>query len=311
MRGGRVLLFGSLLALQVTFALTASVGLAADPVSASKPQIVAQPATKSLRPVARAATATERLLSDARDGRLDDFTFLSAVLIASGCETMDEAKKWLAMYEPVRAGILAKLPAGTATDRLKAIHAATHQFVLTGAYQESCSDLRRTFASGEFNCLTSLVVCFDVCQAAGINVQPVLIRGHVSLAYSTPNNQRQVFEPGTAEWHVGQLNHSLAGRMLSTVELLGKFYYNRGVQELRASKYESGLALLRTSLALDADDDDARANLVAGINNWAVVQCQRGHYREAASLIEQGIALDPTFAPLIANEQYVQAMLSK
>jgi hypothetical protein len=145
------------------------------------------------------------------------------------------------MYEPVRDGILAQLPAGTTTDRLKAIHAATHRFVLTGAYQETCSDLRKTFAMGDFNCLTSLAVCFDLCQAAGINAQPVLIRGHVSLAYSSSRGQTLIFEPGAAEWLVRESTDQSASRVLSPIELLGKFYYNRGVELLRAGGYHDGV----------------------------------------------------------------------
>src|SRR5207253_10264515 len=104
------------------------------------------------------------------------------------------------MYEPVRAAIVAKLPAGTAMDRLTAIHAAAHQFVLTGRYHETCSDLRTTFAAGDFNCLTSMAVCFDLCQAAGLKVQPLLTRGHILLAYSNANGSTQVFEPSTTQW---------------------------------------------------------------------------------------------------------------
>jgi len=311
MRGGRVLLPWPLMALQIAIALAATACLGADNRGKPKSPIIAQPAAKSQRLPPCAATATERLLLDSRDGRLDDFAFLTAALTASGTETADEAQKWLAMYEPVRDGILAQLPAGTTTDRLKAIHAATHRFVLTGAYQETCSDVRKTFAMGDFNCLTSLAVCFDLCQAAGINAQPVLIRGHVSLAYAGSHSQTLIFEAGAAEWHVRRFTDQSASRVLSPIELLGKFYYNRGVEQIRAANYESGLSLLRTSLVLDRADGDARANLVAGINNWAVEQCQGGRYGEAASLIEQGLALDSTFAPLVANEQIVRARLAK
>src|SRR4051812_23409071 len=125
MRGGLPLLSRrspSLLAAIATIcALGAVTSFAADATDKQRSQIVAKPAAGFSIPSARPATLTERLLSDARDGRLDDITFLSAALIASGAETTEETQKWLAMYEPVRAGIVAKLPAGTATDRLTAI----------------------------------------------------------------------------------------------------------------------------------------------------------------------------------------------
>jgi tetratricopeptide (TPR) repeat protein len=250
-------------------------------------------------------------LSDARDGKFDDFTFLAAALTASGAEDAGEVQKWLGMYEPVRASILSGLPAGTAMDRLKAIHGAAHRFILTGQYESSCSDLRRSFSSGDFNCLTSLAVCWDLCQAAGLNVQPLLVQGHVVLVLHNAKGPPQAFESGSAEWLVHPVGDLSASRQLSPVQLVGKFYYNRGVEELRAGGYRNGLTMLRTTLALDPADDDARANLVAGLNNWAVEECGAGDYEEAASLIEQGLALDPNFGPLISNKQVVQAKLRK
>ena len=274
-------------------------------------QIVAERAAGFTRSPARAASATERLLSDARDGKFDDFPFLAAALIASGAEDAGEVQKWLGMYEPVRAGILSGLPAGTATGRLKAIHGAAHRFVLTGRYESSCSDLRRSFSSGDFNCLTSLAVCWDLCQGAGLNVQPLLVQGHVVLVFRDAKGAAQAFEAGSAEWLVHPVTDLSASRRLSSVQLVGKFYYNRGVEELRAGGYRNGLTMLRTSFALDPSDDDARANLVAGLNNWAVEECRAGHYEEAESLIEQGLSLDATFGPLITNKQLVQAKLRK
>jgi hypothetical protein len=301
-----------LLALSAAFATATTSCFAADSVDSKRPTaIAASPVSRSLRSGARPATLTERLLSDARDGRLDDFNFIFAALIASGTSTFSDVTLFLDMYEPVKAGILGKLPAGTAIDRLKAIHAAAHDFFLTGKYHESCSDLCETFTSGDFNCLTSLAVCMDLCQAAGLNVQPMLARGHVLLAYQSVSGQTLAFEPGATEWQLRQ-SHELSGnRRLSVVELLGKFYYNRGVEQLREGRFETGLSLLRTSLALDQADVDARANLVAGLNNWAVEQCKMGHLDEAASLIDQGLTLDPTFAPLIANERFVRTKLGK
>jgi hypothetical protein len=291
-------------------ALGSAVCFAADLTDKQQSQVVATPANRALRLPARAATLTERLLSDARDRQLDDFAFPGAVLIASGTQTGDEIKKFTDVYVVVRAGILSQLPSGTAIDRLKAIHSAAHRCILTGSYRESCSDLRMTFTTGDFNCLTSLAVCYDLCQSAGLDVQPMLIPGHVLLAYNRPNGQMNAFEPSTTEWLARPLTKVSGTRTLSPLELIGKFYYNRGVEQLRLSDYETGLSLLRTSLALDAADDDARANLVAGLNNWAAERAKAGRLAEAALLIEQGRALDPGFAPLIVNEQFVREKLA-
>jgi len=285
-----------------------SQGLAVD--REPKAGILARPAVGFDR-VAREVDLGGRLIADCRDGRLDEVGLFEAALIASGVDNKAELGEWLSMYRPVREQILANLPAGTATERLKAIHTAAHRFVLTGYYREAASDLRTALASGDFNCLTSLVVCGDLCQGAGLNVQARLVRGHVFLTVQSSPGRVLRVEPGTPQWAVRPVDEAVGGRTLSQVELLGKFFYNRGVEQLHSQQHAQGVTLLRTSLALDPADSDARSNLAAGLNNWAVEHCRAKRFEDAASLIEQGLSLDPHFAPLVANEQLVRGKLGK
>ena len=50
------------------------------------------------------------------------------------------------------------------------------------------------------------------------------------------------------------------------------------------------------------------ANLVAGLNNWAVDLLRCGQHAEAAARIEQGLQIDPSFAPLVANQQLLRTV---
>lgn len=277
---------------------------------AERKQIVARPAI-GFESATGNAELGERLVVDCRDGRVEEFDFLEASLIASGVDSKAELAEWLGAYRPVREGMLASLPAGTATERLKAIHAGVHRFVLTGYYKSAASDLRTTLTSGDFNCLTSLVVCSDLCRGAGLNVQARLVRGHVFLVIETAPGRVLAMEPGTPQWVVRALDDAGRERPLTEIELLGKFFYNRGVLQLQTGRFAEGTGLLRTSLLLDARDEDARTNLAAGLNNWAVEHCREKRFSDAAALIEQGLSLDPHFAPLVANEQLVRGKLGK
>lgn len=256
-------------------------------------------------------TLSEQLIADCRDGRVDAFGFFEAALIASGVDSKDELAEWVGMYSPLRKEILASLPPGTATERLKAIHAGAHRLVLTGFYKSVESDLRTALKTGDFNCLTSLVVCSDLCRAAGLKTQTTMVSGHVFLTFELSPGRVLRVEPGTPQWAARPLGEAGGARSLTDIELLGKFFYNRGVQQSQAGKYAEGTALLQTSLQLDARDGDARANLAAGLNNWAVEHCREKRFEDAASLIEQGLSLDPHFAPLVANEQLVRGKLGK
>jgi tetratricopeptide (TPR) repeat protein len=252
----------------------------------------------------------ERLLDDLRDGRLDEFDFLTAALVAGGAEDECELSGWLDCYADHRRHLLDSLPTSPPVEQLRAIHDALHEQILKGKYRTAASDLRLALSNGDFNCLSSLAIYFDLCQAADVPVEIWLARGHVFLRAGL-EGKTIVIEPGMTEWSIRTTARRHCVRQITPVELLGKFYYNRGVELLKDRQFDKGIELLETSLAIDPADADARANLVAGLNNWAVEHCRADRYGDAAALIEQGLQLDPAFAPLIANEQLVRAKLSK
>jgi tetratricopeptide (TPR) repeat protein len=254
---------------------------------------------------------TDRLIDDARDGRLDSFDFPTAALIASGVDNQCELEGWLDRYVTLRERLLQSLPTSDAQQGFEALHDLLHEQLLTGKYEASASDLRRTMASGDFNCLSSLVIYLDLCHECELPVQIWLARGHVFLRAAGDDGVIEI-EPGTPEWNPRTTirrngPRQLAGlRQITPVELLGKFYYNRGVELLKEQHFSEGIERLRNSLDFDPSDTDARANFVAGLNNWAVDYLRTGRYDAAAELIEQGLFFDPAFAPLVANQQLVR-----
>jgi tetratricopeptide (TPR) repeat protein len=252
-------------------------------------------------------TLCRQVLVDAQDGRLDRFDFFTAALIASGVEDECELSGWVDEYAHKRWNLVGAISDVSEAERLRSLHAALHRQLLTGGYQTAASDLRQTLANGEFNCLSAAAIYYDLCEEAGLEVRIWLARGHVNLRAA--DEEAIVIEPGASQWMGGRSSRRASGRQITPIELLGKFYYNRGVGLLQDRRFAEGLELLQSSLALDPNDVDARANLVAGFNNWAVEHCRLRRYDEAAPLIEQGLRLDPSFAPLIANERLVRAKL--
>jgi hypothetical protein len=73
---------------------------------------------------------------------------------------------------------------------------------------------------------------------------------------------------------------------------------------LQRRQFEPGVAALRLACQLDPEDADAQANLLAGLNNWAVALAD-DQPAAAAALIARGLAIDPDYAPLVANRRYV------
>jgi tetratricopeptide (TPR) repeat protein len=237
-------------------------------------------------------TLTGRLVDDARDGRLDEFSFIAAALIASGVEDRAELDRWLASYAPVRSALLAAIERSPGRPTISRLHAEMKKRLLVGRYDEAATDVRLSLSRGDFNCLSLAAIALDLCEFAQWDVQLCLTRGHVALRFADD-------DPSAAT----------GGRRLTPAEMLGKFYYNRGIERLKQQRFAEGIALLETSLQLDAHDEDARANIAAGFNNWAVDCLRAKRLAEAAGLIDRGRQFDPALAPLIANERLVQAAL--
>jgi hypothetical protein len=173
-----------------------------------------------------------------------------------------------------------------------------HHQLLAGKYDRAASDLRRTLATGDYNCLSSLVLYHELCSRAGIQISIWAQPGHVFVQVGPAR-----VEPTCRQW----LPPALEGpspREITPVALVGRFHYNRGIELLENRQFEAGVAALQAASALDPLDEDARANLLAGLNNWALSIC---HENEAAAtgLILRGLAIDPAFPPLVASQRYL------
>jgi len=265
-------------------------------------------------PPAAAATLDQRLLVDAADGRLDDFDFASACLIAGGMSDPSELaelrSRWCELQQRIDLAAAREVPPG---DLARELHAALHAEILVGGYRSDASDLRTAIRGGDFNCLSAAALYWDLAAQAGIALEIWSRPGHVYLVQ--PDSSITI-EPGSKPCGtLPPVNDSLgrpnAARQITPLQLVGKFYYNRGLTHLQQARHAEGLACVRASLRLDAGDREARGNLLAGLNNWAVALCGQDRFAEAGLLIEQGLAIDAAYAPLVANARYVQARSSR
>jgi hypothetical protein len=266
------------------------------------------------------STREAEMLSDAADGQLDRYSLLDASLLASGVR--DEAELasardrldslWLEVGQP----LIEKLPPD---DQIKAIFAATHRLVLTGAYKAECTEVHRTLTSGDYNCVTATIVYLELCRRHGLVGSAVAVPGHVycrlhgstDLDIQTTCKEWLDVRAGkaksaTATALAKQLAaQTAAPRQLTGVQLLGKIYYNRGVSLLEQHHYAEAIALLKTSLQLDPFDGPAHNNLLAAHNNWALQLCDAGDYAAAAEKLAHGRAIDSEYVPLQTNDLYV------
>jgi hypothetical protein len=192
---------------------------------------------------------------------------------------------------------LMKLPT---EDRAAAIFRQMHESVLVGQYDRGATDLRRALAGGNYNCLSALVIYHELCRRADVPLTLWSQPGHVFCKLGDVR-----IEPTCRQWLAPAADFAELPRQIAPVELVGRFYYNRGVDHLERREFAAGVAALQIACRLDSRDADARDNLLAGLNNWALALAADDQHAAAAALIARGLAIDPAFPPLLANERYV------
>ena len=252
----------------------------------------------------------QQLLADCRDGELDEFDLPSACLIAGG---VTDSRELDAFRIRVAAAIdraswpFPEVP--SAEQRAAAAMNHLHDRVLKGNYDKQATDLRRTLTDGDFNCLSALVLYLELGQRAGVPLEIWSQSGHVYCVLAGRNLR---IEPASGQWQATSQTpqRSAPARRITPVELVGKFYYNRGLELLEAQSFAAGIEALRIACQLDPHDADARTNLLAGLNNWALALVAQDQPAAAASLIARGLAIDPAFAPLVTNERFLRERIS-
>lgn len=256
-----------------------------------------------------------QLIDDARDGRLDEFSFLDASLIASGIDQprhlLDCRQRFADQCDRFRAQ----------TSRIEsrrelaiAVLAYLHREILTESYQIKTTRVDQALKTGQYNCVASTILFR--CLSAELGVTPVVMAtpSHVFCRY--PGVDRLDVETTCPDWFelpptseiianhpANQANVDV--RPLSDVEVLGKLFYNRATDKLEAKDFAAACDLLRMSMVLDPADGSARENLLAAINNWSLQRCEAEDFTYAVQLLAEGAAISSDYLPIQMNDLHV------
>lgn len=260
-----------------------------------------------------------RLLADAADGRLDDFSPLESALIASGVENGDSLlryrRKAAALYEQLSRSLDAAAPP---RERSEAIFDFMHRRILRGGYELKNTDLRQALDGGRFNCVTATVLFNYLAGRSGIECRGLQMPGHAMSRLVLPDGPLDV-ETTCPRWFqvkddpqrraaaVSQTigaksaGDSSNAREVAPLQLAAMIYYNRGVDLLADNRYAEAVAANVKALRLDPANETARGNLLAAINNWAIELGNRGEFAKAVGLLREGMSLDANFAAFSQN----------
>jgi tetratricopeptide (TPR) repeat protein len=299
------------------FALGASAGVfdrgESRPADAGVAIPVGDPLTEEL-----ALSPLERqLFADAVEGSLDEFAVLDAALVACGDEnslTIDRCRKTFdAVCSEVRQSAVSAL---TTLDLAEIIHRTLHQRLLGGGYDANATDLAETLRSGTYNCASATVLWIALARELKLEVHAVEMPGHVRVVVQC-DGQFEEIEATCPRWpeamrSISPLSPGVrAGgtrpeRAITSSGLLAMIYYNRGIDAFNDRQYADAVALNRGALRLDPDNQTARGNLLASINNWALALGDIGQFDAAERLLAAGRNFDPNHAAFAHNAAHIQ-----
>ncbi|MCC7086161.1 MAG: hypothetical protein IT427_14255 [Pirellulales bacterium] len=254
-------------------------------------------------------TVTERqLLLDAEDGRLDEHSLIEAALIAGGAGDLSKIKIETDRFAVLRDELLRHCSTETDTlTRTELIHQFLHDRVLR-KFRADITDLTATFDTGIYNCASATLLFVALAADVGITVQALELPGHVRAAVGDGANRWEI-EITTSNWGeaIRRLESRAADRRyVSPIGLVAMIYYNQGIDAFHERRFAAAIAANRRALLLDPESREARGNLLAAVNNWALALCESGRFDAAESLLAAGIKFDAKHAAFLHNAAYVR-----
>jgi tetratricopeptide (TPR) repeat protein len=270
---------------------------------------VAAEAPAALRTVAdwnasverRDSAAEQALFDDARDGRWDRNSLLSAVLVAGGHAEPGLARRYEALVDDWADEIEAWSAGKTSEERARIALRFLHQRVLTGNYDETASSVAGAIERGNYNCLSSTILFELLAARLGIETWAVEPPSHV---FARARLDGRTFDIETTTPRIVLASEHAAvsqQREIGPIELVAIVFYNRGIDLLERGDFVGAVSANRAALRLDPAHRAARKNLIAVLNNWAVDLAGRGEFRPAAAVLTQGLNTLPGDGLLSAN----------
>lgn len=260
--------------------------------AAPSPEIAALPYRLELTPL------EERMLADADDGRLDDFSLFAAGLIAGGTTDDAQLDDALRHFNLLRGELIERLSAGLDTPE---VAQRTLQFLhdeVLRDYDLHANDLRQTLDQGRFNCITAVLLFNALAAASRLNAIAVETPGHVMSRIQASAGKLDIeatLPPDSstlsASYHPPK--PSGPGRSLTPLGLIALVYYNRGLDLLEQGEFEAAAGANCVALRLDPQSTRATDNLLAVLNNWALACHADQDFQSAYELLERAGRLAP------------------
>jgi tetratricopeptide (TPR) repeat protein len=268
------------------------------------------------------APLEQTMLADASGRQFHQFSLIEAALIASGVrdsgELADYANRYTAWLNAIRPTL------DRETDdqrRTELLFDFMHRRILSGVYNARATELMHPFDDGSYNCVSATVLFAALALDCGLNVHAIERPRHAMCVLHSGGTRLNIettcpnwFQIASAEREQAEAaaiaraagDAPVANRReVSPAQLVAVIYYNRGVDLLRDGRPDQAVSVNLRAIELDPQNETARGNLLASVNNWALARSATGDFRGAADLLAAGRRLAPEHEPFQVNQRHV------
>jgi tetratricopeptide (TPR) repeat protein len=264
------------------------------------------------------------LFADARDGKLDRWSFADAALLVSGVTTAERRKAYLARLAAIeREAKAATASARSPFERGAALLKFLHSKPMAKGYSAQQTDVSTILDTGTFNCVSSAALYNILARRLGLDARAVEVPDHAfSVVYDgtahadVETTTARGFNPArnqAAQAEFRKLtgfayipdSHRDRRREVGELGLLAIVYYNHGVELTRQKRYQEALLSYFRAMSLDPEFASAVQNALAVLANWSGELSRQRKFEEAIGVAGMGLQLAPQDAALLNNHRAV------
>jgi tetratricopeptide (TPR) repeat protein len=203
-------------------------------------------------------------------------------------------------------------------ERATALHHWLHQHVLL-TYDAGATDLSRVLNRGEYNCVSATLLYVVLARelqlpaatlCRGQHCRVGIRDGASWLPLETTCATCQGLSPLKAPVQPvligGDPNQE---RLLNEQGLVGLFWFNRAIDELKAKQHRAAVAANLVALSWDLQNADARTNLLASLNYLGLDAAKVGDFTVATRWLMFAGEVNPNDPTTQHNRRYVEGLV--
>jgi len=264
----------------------------------------------------------EKLFADARDGKLDEFTFAEASLISSGVTDTERRKKLLTQIDQFESQCKERIAESLMPfERGQKLLDWLHTGSFRNGYSALQTDVAIVLEKQTFNCVSSATLYNILARRLGLDARGIEVPDHAfAIVYDgtkhvdVETTNRLGFNPARNRQALEQLKETTGfvympernrdkRREIGDAGMVALTYYNHGVTAREAGRHNEAMVGFFKALSLDKGNHSAVKNVLAVLANWSLKLYENGEKEKAFAVLEVGRELAPKDRTLEHNQE--------